>query len=141
MTEGELRDRICVLLGGRVAERLACGDVSTGVEDDLERATEIARQMVVRFGMSELLGPRTADARAATWLAPAPEPTYALSDETRHTIDKELRAILEEQQMRARRVLERARATLDKVAVELLAKETLQRADLERLALPVRRVA
>ena len=59
MTRAELRDRICVMLGGRVAEQLALGEVSTGAVNDLERASETARQMVCRFGMSEGLGPQT----------------------------------------------------------------------------------
>ena len=59
MTREELLDRICVMLGGRVAEELACADISTGAQNDLERASETARQMVCRFGMSEALGPVT----------------------------------------------------------------------------------
>ena len=124
MTEAELRDRLCVLLGGRVAERVVCGEVSTGAEDDLQRATDLARQMICRFGMCDALGPRTVD------------PSAVVSDETRDTVDQELRGLLEEQQQRARRILERMRTTLDSVATELLARETLQRADLERLARP-----
>ena len=128
MTETELRERLTVLFGGREAERLACGEVSTGAEDDLERATELARQMVGRFGMSEALGPRTVDLSGAA------------GDETRRTVDKEIRALLEEQQARARHILEHARPTLEAVAQELLARETLQREDLERLACTPRRL-
>jgi cell division protease FtsH len=133
MTQAELCDRICVLFGGRVAESLACGEISTGGEDDLQRATEIARQMVVRFGMSKAIGPRTIDLPAAPWFGPPREGGPVASEETRQTVDKELRAILEEQQMRARRILEHAQRTLDAVVTELLAKETLQREDLARL--------
>src|SRR5204862_2065142 len=59
MLRAELRDRICVMLGGRAAEEIALADVSTGAQNDLERATETARQMVCRFGMSEKLGAQT----------------------------------------------------------------------------------
>ena len=59
VTKEELLDRICVMFGGRVAEELVCGDISTGAHDDLTRATETARQMVTRLGMSEKLGAMT----------------------------------------------------------------------------------
>nr|WP_236644265.1 hypothetical protein [Sorangium cellulosum] len=71
MTRDELRDRLCVMLGGRIAEELCCGDISTGAQNDLERATETARQMVCRFGMSDVLGRSRSAVRRArgSWTA------------------------------------------------------------------------
>ena len=146
LTQDELRDRICVLFGGRVAERIVLGDLSTGAEDDLSRATEMARQMVCRFGMSDIMGARTLEpGGAGPWLHgagalyPAPEPTT--SDETRREADEEIRRLLDEQQARARRLLEQVRPALDAIAAELIQHETLDHADLVRLVPPLVRAA
>ena len=137
MTRAELRDRICVMLGGRAAEVVAFADVSTGAQNDLERATETARQMVCRFGMSEALGPVTyGDAGGARFemlpgLGPRP-----YSDETARAIDAEVRRIVEEQERRALSLLEERRAELEKIAVRLLEIETIDRDELELIAAP-----
>jgi cell division protease FtsH len=135
MTREELRDRICVLLGGRAAEEIACKDISTGAEDDLERATELARHMVCRFGMSEALGPLTFAGSAARFLPWAQEFAQArtFSEETLRLIDKELKAIVVAEHARAHEQLTRQSKTLDAIARELLAHETLQRAELETI--------
>ncbi len=139
MTREELRDRICVMLAGRVAEELCCGDASTGAADDLERATATARQMICRFGMSEAVGPIT--------LAPPPGLKYldvpvelggpqAYSEETARRIDTALRALVEGERDRAQAILEERRFALERIAARLLAVETLERAELEKLAAP-----
>jgi cell division protease FtsH len=135
MTREELRDRICVLLGGRTAEELACEDVSTGAEDDLERATEIARQMVCRFGMSDALGAMTfgRSGRARYLALPIEAMERNFSEETARRIDTEIKVLLEAEHGRARRELESKRSALDAIANELLKHETLQRAELEAL--------
>ncbi len=136
MTRDELRDRICVLLGGRTAEELACNDISTGAEDDLERATEIARHMVCRFGMSDALGPLTFGGNPASRFLPwAPEfgQSRTFSEETLRLIDKEVKAIVVAEHARAHEQLTRQNKVLDAIARELLAHETLQRAELEAI--------
>jgi cell division protease FtsH len=138
MTREELRDRICVLFGGRSAEEAACNDISTGAEDDLERATEMARLMVCRFGMSDALGPITFRQRGSRFLPTGPEGPPTFSEETARVIDAEVRAVIERELGRARTVLKARAAALGAIANELLAHETLQRAELEAL---VRRVS
>jgi cell division protease FtsH len=135
MTREELRDRICVLLGGRAAEELACEDVSTGAEDDLERATEIARQMVCRFGMSDALGAMTFGRNGRARYLPIPVEAMErnFSEETARRIDAEIKVLLDAEHGRARRELESKRFALDAIANELLKRETLQRAELEAL--------
>ena len=144
MTREELRDRICVMLAGQVAEELTCGDISTGAADDLERATATARQMICRFGMSEAVGPIT--------LGPAPGLKYldvplelgesrGYSEETARRIDGALRALVEAERDRAQAILEERRFALERIAGRLLAVETLERAELEKLAAPPAAVA
>jgi cell division protease FtsH len=136
MTRGELSDRICVLLGGRAAEEIACDDVSTGAEDDLVHATDLARHMVCRFGMSDALGAVAlgdeSPPRIGAWSG---EPLgHGLSEESRRAIDHEVTAMVEREHARARETLTRRRPALDAIAKELVARETLQRAELEALA-------
>ncbi len=137
MTRDELCDRICVLLGGRAAEEIVCEDISTGAGDDLERATEMARHMVCRFGMSDALGPLTfgPSERAALlpWGAELGE-RRGYSEETARLIDAEVKAIVEREHARARAHLTERRPALDAIAGELLVHETLQREELEALA-------
>ncbi|HEY1954787.1 MAG TPA: ATP-dependent zinc metalloprotease FtsH [Polyangiaceae bacterium] len=133
MTRGELRDRLCVLMGGRAAEELVFRDASTGAEDDISRATAIARQMIARFGMSEELGP-VSFMHPETHLSG--EPDFAsrdFSEETARTIDDEVKATVTREAARAREVLTRRRATLEAVARELIQKETLERDQLEAI--------
>jgi len=135
MTRGELHDRICVMLGGRAAEEVVFDDISTGAQNDLERATETARQMVSKFGMSIKLGPLTYGPSAASRLEGAglfPE-ARNYSEETARAIDEEVRAIVEAEHTRARRVLESRRDVLESIAQRLLIDETIERATLEEL--------
>jgi len=136
MTRGELRDRICVMLGGRAAEEIACEDISTGAQNDLERATETARQMVSRFGMSEKLGPLTygppAASRHLEGASMFPE-ARNFSEETARSIDEEVRSIVEAERTRARRILESRREVLETIAQRLLVDETIERTTLEEL--------
>jgi cell division protease FtsH len=136
MTREELRDRICVLVGGRCAEEVVCQDVSTGAEDDLERATEMARHMVCRFGMSDVVGPITFGAPGGGRFGPWPlelggARTY--SEESLRIIDKEVKGIVASEHARAQALLTKNRRVLESIARELLARETLQRSELEAL--------
>ena len=136
MTRGELLDRICVMLGGRAAEEIAFDDISTGAQNDLERATETARQMAVRFGMSDKLGPLTygsgGGARYLDGAGGFPD-GRAFSEETARAIDQEVRAIVEGARDRARKILEKRRAVLETIAQRLLVEETLERGALEEM--------
>ncbi len=135
MTKDELHDALAVMLGGRSAEELACHDVSTGAQNDLERATELARQMVCRFGMSEL-GPQTfgRPTQGQFLAAPVSFEERNFSEATAQRIDKEVGGLLEAAHGRARKILEEKRATLDAIATTLLERETLEREELEALA-------
>jgi cell division protease FtsH len=134
MTRDELNDRICVMMGGRVAEELALDDISTGAQNDLERATETARQMVCRFGMSEKLGSVTFGRAAGGHSFELPlgwGEERGFSEETARAIDAEVRDIVESARARARRLLEERRPVLERLAALLLDKETLERQDLD----------
>jgi cell division protease FtsH len=130
MSEPELRDRIAVLLGGRSAEEIVFGFATTGAGDDLRKATEIARRMVMEFGMSEKVGPINIAEQGGRFLSPLFRRGEEISEETEVAIDREVKAILVEGQRVARGVLTDHRADMDALAKMLLEKETLDRNDL-----------
>jgi cell division protease FtsH len=134
MTRSELLARICVLLGGRVAEEIVFGDISTGAQNDLQRATEIARTMITQFGMSEELGFVSLEGpRTATFLM---APTYSpkeYSEETARLIDEEIKQILTGAHTRARNLLISRRAVLEELAKLLLEKEVVDRFALQAI--------
>ncbi|MFL5272550.1 MAG: ATP-dependent zinc metalloprotease FtsH [Anaeromyxobacteraceae bacterium] len=133
MTREELETKMAVLLGGRAAEHLVFGHLSTGAADDLAKATDIARSMVTRFGMGATLGPVTYERDPSTFLGqPYRERLYG--EETAREIDLAVRDIVERQFQRARGILAVNRAVLDESAHTLLAQETLAGAELEALA-------
>ncbi|MGK4001255.1 ATP-dependent zinc metalloprotease FtsH [Sorangium sp. So ce1036] len=136
MTRGELRDRLCVMLGGRIAEELCCKDISTGAQNDLERATETARQMVCRFGMSDALGPLTFGRPAGARFLDSPVSLGEernFSEETARAIDAEVRATVTAAYERSRAVLKERLPVLHRIAERLLERETLDRSDLEAI--------
>jgi cell division protease FtsH len=125
-TEPELKDRIAILLGGRTAEEIAFGDVSSGPENDLERATEIARAMICQFGMSKKLGPLTYGKRQRlAYLNIEGTEERNFSEDTARLIDAEVRELVEEGQRRAREILTQKRGTLDAIAKLLQEKEVV----------------
>jgi cell division protease FtsH len=133
MTRSELEDRIAVLLGGRVAEELVYGEVSTGAHNDLERATELARLMVAKYGMSERVGLATYGERQSLFLKGTGiggEREY--SEATARTIDEEVRALLERTHDRVRGMLTTKKAVLVAAAQELKRTETLEGERLRR---------
>jgi cell division protease FtsH len=136
MTRAELEDRIAVLLGGRLAEELVYGEISTGAHNDLERASELARLMVMKYGMSERVGLVTFGERAPLFLkgqggAWGGERDY--SEDTARTIDSEVRGILERVYDRARGILTAKKAALIAGAAELKRVETLEGERLRRV--------
>jgi cell division protease FtsH len=131
MSEPELRDRIAVLLGGRSAEEIVFGFATTGAQDDLKRATDIARRMVTEFGMSEKVGPINITIENTRFLTPAFRAGEQVSDETEVAIDREVKAILLEAREVARRIIAERRDDMDRLAELLLEKESLDRRDLD----------
>jgi cell division protease FtsH len=131
MSEPELRDRVAVLLGGRSAEEIVFGFATTGAQDDLKKATEIARRMVMEFGMSEAVGPLNLGERGPRFLGPNFTRGDAISEETEVIIDREVKAILVEGQEKARRILGKRRGDLDALATILLDKESIGSRELD----------
>ena len=135
MRRSELLDRLDVLLAGRVAEQLVFEDVSTGAENDLQRATDMARHMVTHYGMSEALGLATYDARPAPLYLNGPtlpEPR-TFSERTAEAIDGEVRRLLDEARDRVTQTLRTNRETLEALAALLLEKEVVDRTMLDGL--------
>jgi cell division protease FtsH len=127
-TRAELSDTMAMSLGGRAAEELVFGEVTTGASNDLEKVTATAKQMVMRFGMSERLGPRVfGHDHGQPFLGRefSSEPDY--SDEIAREIDDEIRRIVEEAHQTARSVLEENRDKLDLTSEILLRRETIER--------------
>jgi cell division protease FtsH len=129
LSRPELETKLAVLLGGRAAEALVLHSVSTGAEDDIEKATQLARAMVRSWGMSETLGPIRLELDAQ---APVASP-LPYSEETARTIDREVRTLFEQQQAMADRVLSERRDVLEAAADALLAHETLTGDELQKL--------
>ena len=128
LTRSELEDRIAVLLGGRAAEEVVYGEISTGAHNDLERATEMARLMVMQYGMSEQLGPMTfGGGQQAMFLRGAgfgQEREY--SEATARVIDNETRAIIDRIYDRVRDLVSTKKKVLMDAAAELKQRETLE---------------
>jgi cell division protease FtsH len=135
MTREELEHKIMVLLGGRAAEQLVFGHLSTGAADDLARVTDIAREMVVRYGMVEELGPVAWEPQRTTMLEVPGIPSggCARGPATQQRIDEAVRAILVDALSRTTALLEQRRETLERCARELLRLETLDEASLAAL--------
>ena len=132
MTEGELKNRIAVLLGGRAAEELIYEEASTGAHDDLTKATDIARSMIKTFGMSPKLGQISFERDRRTMLVQTPEPIGRrdYSEETAREIDVEVRRIIDEQIERVGQLLEERKAVLMRAARTLIARESISGAEL-----------
>jgi cell division protease FtsH len=131
ITREELIDELAMLLGGRVAEELQFGDITTGAQNDLDRATKIARQMVTEYGMSDRLGPLTlGQKQGEVFLGRdfASHPDY--SDQVAFEIDSEIRALIDRAHDEALEILTENRPNLDRIAAALIEKETLEKEEL-----------
>jgi len=126
LTREELEAQIAVMLGGRAAEQLVFGTISTGASDDIQRATELARRMVTEFGMSEKLGSVRYAGQRLQYLGGAVEDGSDTSAATRETIDSEVRRIVGEQFERASALLAAHRDALGRLSAELLKAESLE---------------
>ena len=133
-TRSEILDRIAVALGGRVAEEIIFGEVTTGAQNDFEQATELARRMVTEFGMSEKLGPLTLGKRhGPIFLGRDLVESRNYSEEIAYEIDKEIRRIIDECYERGRTALVDHREQLERIARALLERESLEAEELERV--------
>ena len=134
VSKSELMDRLSVLLAGRVAEEITFKDVTTGAQNDLERATKIARQMVTEFGMSESIGPIALGRKEhQVFLGRDIAEDKNYSDEVAFQIDKEVEKIIESAYSRAKELLVKNKTKLKKLATQLLEKETLEKEELDVL--------
>jgi cell division protease FtsH len=134
MTREELLDRLCVLLGGRVAEEVVFQDISTGAQNDLQRATDIARSMVTEYGMSDKLGLVTyTKERRPLYLETVFSPAKEYSEETAKEIDNEVSGLMSEAHERVRKILTEKREQLENLARTLLEKETVLGDELKEL--------
>ena len=134
LRQSYLRDRVGVMLGGRAAEKLVFGEVSSGAEDDLKQATRLVRHMVSHWGMSDRIGP-VAFRRGEEHIFLGREMTQQrdFSEHTAQIIDDEIRDILQALEQEVALLLERNRAPLDRLAAALLEKETLEADEIEAI--------
>jgi len=134
MTRSELLTRIYVLLGGRVAEEMIFGDVSTGAQNDLQKATEIARTMITQFGMSDRLGLVALEGSRTPMFLPVPTPgPKEYSEETARIVDEEIKKILSEAHAKVRNLLAAHKQALEELAKVLLDKEVVERPQLQAI--------
>lgn len=140
MTRAELTNKMAVLLGGRAAEQVVFDEISTGAADDLVRATDIARAMVLKYGMSDALGNVAYDRDQSTFL----QPTFAIpsnrnySEETANKIDIAIRSLVDQALACAVGILQNNRALLDQTAEKLLKDETLNQPEIVKLKQAIR---
>jgi cell division protease FtsH len=129
-----LRDRLGVMLGGRIAEQLVFGEVTTGAENDLEQATDLARKMVSRWGMSEAIGPLAFPrGHEHVFLGRDISEAPNFSDDTARRIDDEIKALVEGVEEDARALMREHEDALTRLAARLLEAETLSRAEIDAL--------
>jgi cell division protease FtsH len=135
MTKTELENKIAVLLGGRIAEELTFGEASTGAQNDLVKATDIAKSMIKSYGMSDKLGTVTLDRERQPLFMQiqAPQEKGDYSEETAREIDCEVRRIIDEQYERVKRLLAEQKASLLEGAKKLLDQEVISGSDLKAI--------
>jgi cell division protease FtsH len=139
VTRSELVDELAMLLGGRTAEELIFADPTTGAQNDIDRATTIARQMVTEYGMSDSLGPmRFGHQQGEVFLGRDFSSSPDYSEEVAASIDGEVRSLIDAAHQAAARVLDDNRDILDRLARELMIHETLEAARVQELFAAVR---
>jgi len=147
MSREELLDKMAGLMGGRAAEEIVVGSISTGASNDFKQATEIARLMVTEYGMSDALGPVSFSERGRSPFLQGPAGMAGLTDKayserTQRRIDEEVSRLVEEAMQRARDIVSHHREALGRVAARLLQNEVIEGDELRRIlaesgALPV----
>jgi len=142
LQKGDLQNQLAILLGGRAAEEIAVGEISTGAQNDLQRVTDVARSMVTEWGMSERLGTVNYDPNRRNRFLdlgmPAERGLY--SEETARVIDEEVKAIVGAALNEARRILKERRDILERVTRFLLEKEVMEGDELRAMMNPPRAV-
>ena len=134
MTKSELLNRLAVLLGGRVAEEIVLGEISTGAHNDLQRATDIATSMVKEYGMSERLGYVTFEKEKKPFFMPSSlVSSREYSEDTAKQIDEEVKKIVDEAYHRVKEILTATRDKLEELARLLLEKEVVEEGDLKKI--------
>jgi cell division protease FtsH len=134
MTRSELLDRLAVLLGGRVAEELVFNEISTGAQNDLQRATDIARSMVTEYGMSDRLGLVSYERpRQGMFLPESFSPGKKYSEAKAAQIDDEVTRFVDEAHQRVRKILSERRPVLDDLARLLSQNESVQGDELRQM--------
>ncbi|HWQ58363.1 MAG TPA: ATP-dependent zinc metalloprotease FtsH [Clostridia bacterium] len=133
MTRGKLLDRIAELMGGRVAESVMLSDISTGAYNDLQRASEIARKMVVEYGMSDAIGPVFLGGQTEVFIAKDWGHQRNYSEEVAARVDEEIRRILDEQFQRARKAILDNKDALERVVKALLEYERIDGDEFEKI--------
>ncbi len=134
VTRSAMRDDLAMLLGGRTAEEIVFGEPSTGAQNDIERATQVARSMVTEFGMSDLLGPQQfGEKNGEVFLGRDFGRSANYSDEVATNIDAEIGHLIDSAHATAFEILNEHRATLDRLAQALLDQETLDHDDVDRI--------
>jgi len=142
MTKTELQDKLCVMLGGRVAEELTFNEVSTGAQNDLQRAANIARSMVTEYGMTEKFGPLTFEKeRRPMFLDIGLSPgTKEYSEDTARQIDEEVKRLVDDAYKKVREELRANQDKLRILAAALLEKETIEGDEIRKtLGLPAKK--
>ncbi|MCB2311433.1 ATP-dependent zinc metalloprotease FtsH [Clostridium tagluense] len=134
MSKSRLEEEIVGLLGGRVAEKLVIGDISTGASNDIERATSIARKMIMDYGMSDTLGPIAFGSGSdEVFLGRDMGKGKSFSEETLNKIDGEIKKLIDEAYRKALKLLTDNRSKLNAVAEELLVREKLEAVDFQEI--------
>ena len=133
MSRGKILDEIAMALGGRVAESIFLDDICTGAYSDLQKATELARRMVVEFGMSDEIGPVFLGGQTEVFIAKDWGHQRNFSEEVAARVDKEIRRILEEQYDRAKTVLTEQRDAMERIVKALIEYEHIDGDDFEKL--------
>jgi len=133
-TKSQFEDRLAVSLGGRVAEEISIGEVSTGAQNDLELATKLARKMVTEYGMSEELGPRTfGQKQELVFLGREISEQRDYGDKIADEIDEEVHSLIARAYNTAKKILSENKAKLKQLAEQLIAHETLEEADIHKI--------
>jgi cell division protease FtsH len=135
MTKTELQDKLCVMLGGRVAEEVIFKEVSTGAQNDLQRAATIARSMVTEYGMTEAFGPLTFEKERRPMFLDIgmPQGAKEYSEETAREIDQEVKRLIDSAYVKVREIISEKQDKLRTLAVVLLEKETIEGDEVRRL--------
>jgi cell division protease FtsH len=133
-SRSQFNDRLAVSLGGRVAEEITFGEITTGAQNDLEQATKLARKMVTEYGMSEKLGPRTfGQKQELVFLGREISEQRDYSDKVAQEIDEEVHNIIQRAYATTKKILTANKAKLKQLAEELIARETLDETELDKI--------